>query len=41
MSFRSSILGDRSTGDHNLGKKEYNIAIKYYDRALQKNPRGL
>ena len=39
MSFRSTILGDRSAGDHNLGKKEYNTAIKYYDRALLKDPR--
>ena len=39
MSFRSSILGNRSAGDHSLGKKEYNTAIKYYDQALQKDPR--
>lgn len=39
MGIISSILGDRNTGDYNLRKKDYHSAIKYYDKALQKDPK--
>ena len=39
MGFMSKIVGDRSTGDHNLRKKDYHNAIKYYNRALNKDPK--
>ncbi|AUB56333.1 DNA-directed RNA polymerase subunit A' [Methanobacterium subterraneum] len=39
MGIMSTIIGDRSTGDHNLRKKEYQTAIKYYNQALIKDPK--
>jgi len=39
MGIMSKIIGDRNTGDHNLRKKEYQTAIKYYNQALSKDPK--